>query len=378
MAEWRVYLRKPNLRRGALIEDFQQLDLVPRWNDVGTWAIDLDARLPYARQLATPGYGIEVVNSAGVVLSGDMRHVKRTRTEDRSRLVVSGYDDNVWLYRRVAHPQPGTATPPYSSSGYDMSNDVASTVLGYYVDRNAGPAALAVRRVPGLTIGSYPAAGTTVFGRARWQRLLVLLQELALTGGGLGFRITKTGTSAREFTVWEPEDLTSRVRFSTGLGNLAGYEYEDQAPTFNYVYMGGSGEGVTRTIREGLYVDSVVDWGRIEEFRDRRDTDDLSELDQHISQALAEGVGQVGLRLTPAETNNLRYLVHYNLGDRVTAVLDGVVVRDQVTEVRIKLTPEGPSTLPAITSPGGNVPEVLRLVRALRATERRLENLERR
>lgn len=378
MPEWTLYLRAPDLTRVAVIEDYQQCDVVPRWNEIGTWALDLDARAPHALQLTQPGYGIELVRD-GVpdpVLSGDMTYRKRTRNGSRSRVMVSGYDDNAWLARRWAHPEPTTAAPPYSSQAYDVRTGQASTILREYVDVNGGPSALAVRRVVGLALAADPAIGTTVTGRARWQPLLQLLQELAVAGGGLGFNLRRSGVT-RLFTVYQPVDRTAEVKFSTELGNLAAYEYEAEAPRTNYLAVGGGGEGTARTIREGQDPQSVVDWGRIEGFRDRRDTTDAGELDQEITKSLGEDAGNYGLTITPIETDRLRYLVDYDLGDQVTAVLDGESIRDVIREVRIKLTPDGPQQYrPAIGSPGRS--EVLRIFRRLRANDTRLTNLERR
>lgn len=379
MGEWTLYLRAPDLTRVGIIDDFQQVDAVPRFNDIGTWAVDLDSRVRHALTLTRPGYGIELVRDGVSVMSGDMRFRQRIRDGRRSRILVSGYDDNVWLSRRLAHPEPSTAAPPYSAQDYDVRTGQASTILRQYVDVNAGPSALAVRRVTGLTLAADPLIGTTVTGRARWQRLVLLLQELALKGGGLGFHLRRSGTT-RVFTVYQPVDRTTTVRFSTGLGNLAGYEYQAEAPTANYLFCGGGGEGTARTVREGQVPESVVDWGRIEEFRDRRDTTDAGELDQEIAKTLDESAGRTGISITPIETARLRYLTDYTLGDKVTALLDDEPIKELIREVRIKLTPAGPQqTLPEISSPGSpGIAEVMRIFRRLRAMDSRLTNLERR
>lgn len=379
MGEWTLYLRAPDLTRVGIIDDFQQVDAVPRHNDVGTWAVDIDSRVRHATALARPGYGIDLVRGGVSVMSGDMRFRQRIRDGHRSRLLVSGYDDNGWLNRRVAHPQPSAAAPPYSVDAYDVRTGLASTVLRQYVDVNGGPSALAVRRITGLTLAADPLIGSTVTGRARWQSLLVLLQELALAGGGLGFHLRRSATS-RVFTVYQPVDRTATVRFSTGLGNLAGYEYQAEAPSANYLFVGGGGEGTARTVREGQDPESIVDFGRIEIFRDRRDTTDSGELDQEITKTLDESAGRTGISITPIETTRLRYLTDYTLGDKVTALLDDEPIKEVIREVRIKLTPAGPQQmLPEISSPGSpGIAEVMRIFRRLRAFDSRLTNLERR
>ncbi|WP_281275503.1 Gp37-like protein [Saccharothrix australiensis] len=79
-------------------------------------------------------------------------------------------------------------------------------------------------RVPGLQIAADPVAGTTVTGRGRWQQLLPFLQDLAIAGGDIGFRVRQDG-AALVFEVFRPRDLSSRIKLSTELGTLARYEY---------------------------------------------------------------------------------------------------------------------------------------------------------
>lgn len=374
---WTLYLRDPTLQREGQIDDFEKCEAIARFNDIGTWTVDVDGRAPLAAKLATPGYGIELVrDDTTVVMSGPMRHRVWSRDGDQLQLTVSGVDDMIWLKRRLAHPQPATAAPPYNTNEYDVRTGVASTVLRAYVNANAGAGALAPRQVTGLGLDTDPLAGTTVTGRARWQVLLQLLQELAIAGGNLGFRVTKSGTSLL-FQVYEPTDRTSSVILSTELGNLFGYDYESEASEVNYVYLGGGGEGTARTVREGSDSAEVTSWGRIEAFQDRRDTTDTGELDQEITKTLTEGVGKTGLSINPVDIDGMVFLQDYNLGDLVTYVIDGEPNTQIVREARITLTPDGPQqTIPGLNTAGRN--DVLRLLRRLRIAEARILDLERR
>ncbi len=378
---WTVYVRDASLQRIGELDDYSTLEMVGRFNDVGAWVLDMDSRAPLAADLSAPGHGIEVVrHTAGVyeqVFSGPMRLRQRTLKSGQSRLTLGGFDDNVWLKRRLAHPQPATASPPYNSQEHDVRTGVCSMILRQYVDVNVGPGALTPRQVAGLVLGADPVAGGTVTGRARWQVLIDLLRELALADR-LGFRVVPNGTSGEiEFQVYSPTDKSATVTFSRELETLSEASYESAASETNYVVVGGSGEGTARTVLEKPNSDEITTWDRIESFVDRRDTSDATELDQKADETLAEGAGKTNLSLVPIDLPGQQYLTHYSLGDRVTAVIDDEVVQELVREVRINLTPDGPTqTRPTIGTPGAS--DVNRMFQRLAAAEKNVRNLERR
>ncbi len=378
MVDFVAYLLNPNLEREAQIDDFASCELVDRFNAVGAWMLTVHADSATAGLLATPQYGIEVVrcSDGGTLLSGPMTKRRRERTANENKLLVSGPDQNVWLARRRAHPQPATSTPPYNSQAYDVRTGVASTVMRQYADVNAAGGALTARQVPRLTLASDPVVGDSVTGRARWQSLLELEQELALAGGNLGFRIVKSGTDL-VFQVYQPQDKTATVLFGDALGTLAEFEYEATAPTATYLYVGGGGEGTARVIREGPEPDEYSQWSRFEDFRDRRDTSDTTELDQEREKTLTEMASVTGLSITPIDKPDQKYRTHYNLGDRVTAVIDGQPIQELITEVKTILTPAGAlyarPTIGSVNRSG-----VLGAFDRLRSLGSRLTNLERR
>lgn len=374
--EWTIYLRAPDLSIEGQIDDYSKCELIPRYNDVGTWQLELDARTRHARKLRQPGYGIEVWrDDSEFVLGGPLIKPHRKREGHKHTLTVSGRDDNVWLARRLAYPQPAKDQPPYDGAEHDVRNGTASTVLRAYVNANLGPSAPKVRRVPGLTLASDPLVGGNVFGRARWQNLLEVLQGLAVSGG-VGFRIRKVGAGL-VFDVYAPQDRTATVRFSEDLGTLAGYEHSVEVPEVTYDVIGGQGEGIARTVRERQDPAGVVTWGRIERFHDRRDTSAVAELDQEASKNLAEGAEKIGISITPIDTPTQRYLRDYDLGDLALCVLDDdEVIAERIREIKINLTPGDSKVVPVIGSTA-RVP-VLQVFRQLRSLAGRITNMERR
>jgi hypothetical protein len=376
VSDWVVYARDATLTAVAQIADYQRLAAVLRFNDVDSWVLDMDAQAPGASSLMRDGAGIVAVLGSTVVLSGPVTGRERVFDDKQNRLKVTGAGDAVWLTRHEAHPQPATPAPPYNVQGYDVRTGVASTILRQYVDVNVGPSALATRAVPGLTLAADPVLGTSVTGRARWQPLLELLQLLAIAGGSLGFRLQQSGAGI-SFSVYAPTDRTASVIFSTDLRNLAAFAWSEQAPEANYVYVGGGGEDTARTIYEGLDSASIARWGRVETFRDRRDTTVAAELAQAATDELSQAAGPVSLEMTPIDLSQMSYLTHYTLGDKVTVVMDGVAVQQLIREVSIALTPDdGAVVVPTIGTPGRQ--EILGLFDRLRDAESRLTQLERR
>lgn len=376
--EWTLYVRDAQYRRVAQIDDFQKLDTVQKFNDVGTWILEMDARLPAASMLHQPSYGIVLYKGSTAVFSGDVDKISGRQSLDRYRVQFSGYDDTLWLKARLGHPEPATATQPYTSIEYDVRGPgPASTVLIDYVNANLGPGAIATRRHAGLTMAADPLIGSIIQGRVRWTELLKTLQEYAVSGGDIGFRIVQAG-SGLQFQVYQPVDRSASVKFSFELGNLLEGAYETSAPTANFIYIGGGGEGLSRIIGEGYDPTSVINWRRRELFADRRDTSVSAELNQTIVENLAEHDGQYGITLTPIDTPGQEYITHYQMGDRVSAVLNQTQIVDVLRELKVTFDPSGPTKVnPMIGTTGATNPATAnKTFKSIKTLVRRLSNLE--
>lgn len=386
---WKIEVRNSALERVGELDDYQQLDMRLKFNDVSTWSLTVDRGNRLAQDLVADGAGIVVTRDGTTILSGPWLNERHSKDEGTNQLVLSGVDDTVWVKRRLAHPQPGTPAPPYSTSAEEVWTGPASSVILLYAQRNLGPAALIARQV--ATSGADAGYGLTVTGRARWQNLLTLLQELAISGAfegiPLGFRIVQVG-DVLEFQEYEPVDRTATAVFSEGAGNLNRFTYERAAPDGNYWFVGGPGEGNARTIYELPDSECIAAWRRIEgEFVDARSAATAEELAQAAVKANTDHGMKTSLSVTPIDTDTLAYGVHYGLGDRVTAILDvlgpdaegqiGDAVQDVLRECRIQLTPNESTVTPSVGSEGSSdVP--LRLFRRLSDMASQLINLKRR
>lgn len=367
--EWTIYVRDVNGTRVAQLDAFEKATMVLRHNGVGSWSLSAPASAP-ATLVTNAGSGLEFVRNGAVIMTGPV--VARVRRFDASfdGWDFTGVDDVVWLARRLASPEPDVAVPPYDGQDYDVRTGPASSVIHAYVDANVGTAAVAARRVTGFTVGTDPVVGTTVTGRARWQTVLDLCAALA-DAGGIGFRVVDL-----TFGAYALVDRSAAVQFSVDLGNLAAFSYASAAPEFNHIVVAGGGAGVARVVVEVSDSTSVSGWGRIESFRDRRDTTDTTEMTQTANGDLAENASKIGLALTPIDTGSVRFGDHYNLGDVVTVIVDGVAIVDTVREVTIELTGAGESVRPLIGNPEAS-PHRPRLFGLAARLNRQIRDLQR-
>lgn len=363
---WELYVTDRFGVRQAALDTYESAELFARINDVTTWEVILPTATDAGERLIADSFArVEVVIDQAVWRSGPVTRIVREVDETGDMLTVTGVDDTVWLARRNAHPQPGTAAPPYNSTAYDVHTGNVAAVLAQLVNVNAGAGAVAARRVPGLTSPVPAPAGPTVTVMARWQNLLTLVQDTARPHGVI-FDVVDLKFDARL-------PANNGVIFSEGLETLAGWSATSEVATTNMVVVAGQGEGTARLIYEKSAAGSVATWGRVESFADQRQTSDPVELDKAAMEALASGVKPVTVTFVPIDTEGQAFAVDWWLGDIVTVRVGGLIVVDQVREIHVTLDENGATVVPSVGAPTGD----LSLFRALAGLERRTRQLER-
>jgi hypothetical protein len=384
LSKLKVYVRKSDLTRGPEIDDYAQITLTPKYNDVGGWTLNLNKGSQSADALlAEDGYGIIVERANSYLFSGITELPHRSWKANSSDTVTfSGVDDNVWLARRLALP----SAPPFTASAYDEQSGVdAETAMRHYVDVNLGPSADALRQLPGLTLAPNGHLGPTVDDNGRFNTVLEVVQRIAI-GAGLGFRIVPSG-SGLQFQVFEPIDRSSSVVFGPTFGNLESFDYAAQAPTANYIYVGGGGEGTSRVIAPDGDWASIGKWGRREAFRDRRDTSDATILNQTITEELIKQGEQQSLSIVPAEYEPAaaftgetftpyRLGVDYNVGDIISINVDGLRISERVQSSEIKVAGPSLTSKPLIGTSNASDPEFPDIFNTVRDLARQVKTLQ--
>lgn len=317
------------------IDAYETCQIVARFNDVSTWQLTAPTDTPGAQLLLEAENPRLVVSTTPDVVfrSGPVIRTDRTVGADGDLVSFTGVDDMVYLRWRLAHPQPGTAAPPYDSQAFDTRTGATSVVMAEFVDANVGPGAVAARQVPGLTVPVPTDMGPETTVSARYQNLLTMLQRMAWRA--------RLGIELRDLVFYVFDPVGPRAVFSPDLGTLGGWTEAQEAPPVNYVYVGGRGRGTQRVVKEYADTDSVAAWGRIEGFDDRRDTNETAELDQAGAEVLA-GIPTPELQLVALDTPSQQFITDWQLGDKVTVAYDGQVFTDIIREVVIALEPNTP------------------------------------
>jgi hypothetical protein len=375
--QYRIQVRDATLTPIGELTDFIDGDILLNFNDVGAFVLTVRADSPLASAFAA-GNGVIISRDRGdgsgaqTLLSGPFWHLER-RLKDNV-YVLAGPDDLWWLKARRADP----GTSPYATLAYDTRTAAASTAIRQYVDANAGSSAPLARRVLGLALASDPAIGSVVTGNARFDNLLALCQQLAVSGGDIGFRLRQTDVGVLTFTLYQPQTQSNAI-FSRELGNLLDAIYTEDGPNANQYVGAGGGVGVARVFVSDQDSGSIATWGAVEGFIDARDTSDVPTIQQRITAQLATDAQQTNLSITPTDTAALQFGRDYTLGDIVNVQIDGATITDTIRQVHIQLN----STNQELVTPGiGNAGagQIAHLfdarARALASVQRQLARLQ--
>lgn len=312
-------------------------------------------------------------SGAQTILSGPIWHLER-RLKDNV-YVLSGPDDNFWLKARRAEP----GTTPYATVAADAQSGTASTVILHYVNVNAGPGAPAARQVFGLALAADPLVGTSIDESERFTNLLAAIQQHAISGGDIGFRVVQTDVGVLTFSIYQPATQSNAI-FSRELGNLLDAVYTLDGPTGNEYVAGGGGNGTARVFVSQDDSTSETTWGRVEgDFIDARDTSDTTVIGQRIAAQLAQDAEQTNLTITPQDTIALQFGRDYNLGDVVSVQIDDTTITDIVRQLHITLNSSDQELVqPGIGNAGAGQIEGLfdAKQRALAAVQRQLSRLK--
>lgn len=376
----KIQARNPQLTLIGEMPTFARAVVIPRFNDVGRWLVEVP-RDDAVTQTLDYGFGLVFSENNVALRSGPIDTIEKSFKGGAKTLVLAGPDDMTVLADNPAYP----AAPVYGSgsvsyaSAYDTRIGTRSTIMREYVEANiAGGAYSTGRTVPGLILGTDPAIGGSVTEKARFQSLLEILQRLALPVG-LGFDVVQSGTSL-VFSIYQPTDRSTTAVFSTDprIGNVSDYTHEEKRPAATYIRVAGSGTGSSRVFVEGGDPAWLARYGRLEAFVDRRDTAVVAELQKTLDEKILELGPQISLQFSPIDTAQLKFGEHYYLGDKVTFRDQGIELSDLVREVELSWAASAPKSVkPLVGTDSALAPNQSTLLRKQRAEERKTSNLER-
>lgn len=384
-----VEYRDKNLnRRGAIpIEDLS-LRLQPVLNGVGSWSLKLPTEHRAVPYLRAPGSGIIITNikTGQTVMSGlTSKPSKNSTSQDISGLTtIAGLSDDALLWHALCYPDPTNSDVATQDESHDIFSGDAESAMRHYVAANVGSAAPLVRRQDSfrefITLQAVNKhLGGAVIKSARFDKLGDMLAEIASTSG-LRFRLVQVG-SALELQIEEIADKRKFIRLDVANGTLQEQSVLFAPPTVTRVVVAGQGNGVDRQFLMRTSAESLEaedEWGLIiEDFKDQRNTSDVAELQQSGDEILADGgFTTVAVKASPSDDQTMVFQIDFNLGDRITIVVDDQEADSYVTEAAIVADESGVITAVAI----GDVQDFDKdsaLRKTVLDTERRVSNLER-
>lgn len=232
-------------------------------------------------------------------------------------LQVTGRDISGMLEERLCLPAPTEA--------YDELTGPVETVMKHYVDANAGPGAAAERQVPGLTVAPDLGRGEVITFQARYQTVAEVLESLARArsiGWEVNFDID-SGMHVFDAIVGVDRTIDSLtpVVFDTELDTIVEQEYLTSVlGQKNYAYVGGDGQGASRTVVERSYLGGSTPSGmnRRELFVDQQEATDTAMLNLQADAAMAETVQEDLAQAMVSQVGQFLYRRDWDLGDVVT------------------------------------------------------------
>lgn len=380
-ADYTILITDQNLQVvGDPITNWASIDITLRFNEPGSGLFTAPGH-SWVREQMAPGNRVVVIRNKTILMAGPIEGWQHERSDDGDNagdgiLTVNFADDLAFVVARLAYPDPALTPETQVTDNWTFSGN-AELALRALADGNAGPGALAPRRVPNLVLGTVAGVGTTVDARAdRMEPLGDVMRRIAISGGGLGFRTTQIGSTI-EFQVYDPPDVSDQVFFSFGLGNLKYVSYEVKAPTATTTIVGGQGEGSDRFVIERTNDGAESAWGRIETLVNRPGSDPLADLQEAGDQELNDKKETARLPSSTADTPFQRFGTHYDLGYRVSIeTWPGSMITDIVATVHLQVWPTAGEVVAATVGSQAESSDPA-WVQRLRAIDRRIGYLER-
>ncbi|WP_327335843.1 siphovirus ReqiPepy6 Gp37-like family protein [Streptomyces sp. NBC_01324] len=357
----RVYIRNTALARIGQVDDYTSLTVVPRYNAIGAYTMEISADSAKA-DLLVEGNGLIIRTATGdLVDSGPIRTVDWSRSESdggSGKLTVTGVSDTALLAQYTCWPNPAAAIGSQADTVYKISAVKAETAMRALVNLNAGPGALTSRKNPLLTLATDGTRGPTITRQInQFDSLLTVLTDIA-DAAGLGIRVVQVGAGL-QFQVYAPVDRSGIARFSFGLGNLTDASYSTTPPTCTRAVVVAGGQSTPRVCKTYDRTDPLYPNLLIEQFVDLTSVDTASvdltaQMDQAAEEALTSGAGKGSLSISPIDIPLLWYGRDYQVGDTVAAQIRTAWMTDVVREVTLTCTAEGTTVKASVGTDNGD------------------------
>jgi hypothetical protein len=391
----------PDLKPLAPLTTWNSIDATPTLRDNGTGSFTIPANETVYNLLTGTGNRIHLYYQGRIFLAGPITSVEITEEGGVPGLLTCAWvSDMTWLGRRLTYPSPSkSATDTTQPVNYVVTDTNAETVLRDLVDKNIGPSALAERRLPKLVLETVhsPLLGSTVSVTAPMSQTLKdsLVAAAVASTPNLAFDVVLDDTVPQlVFRVWQPGDLSNRIRYTKGLNNLRSVDITSTTPTVTVAIVGAEATTTTTDtdtgdttekpgkVWERSDADAVTAWGRMETWvSSTADTDATAAAQDSQSQqdgdlAVLNGSQSVQATAEVVDSPGRQYGIDYPLGATVGV---NPTIGDPITQTvqSVTLHAEPQAGVTVIPDFGDTTPRMGRtLIGLFQQQQRRIARLE--
>lgn len=255
---------------------------------------------------------------------------KQIDTDDNEKIKIVAFGFAKTLGKRITIPPVGNSHDSFTGS--------ADAVVKHYITANIITPSDPNRKIPYMEIAPIQ-NGSEITDQTRLKNLNEeITRVLQASGRGCCFDLDVTLRKivfdtylGIDRTVGNPEDI-SPVIFSIDFDNLLDQSFVDSmTDAKTQIYVGGQGEGDSRTIVE------VGDSSGAERFEVFTDARDISNVDELTNRGLSEIVSEIRNFEANIDPNGqFEYEDDYDLGDLITLQSNqlGIVMDARITEIR--------------------------------------------
>ena len=380
---YEIYQRDQDGNQGEILSAFSRFSATLRFNEVGKWTLSGSTTgfCPLSDQDGIIVYRDGIAFYSGIVTSVIEDVDESFEDGQVVSWTVDGLDDNALLARRILIPDP--IGLDLAAASHQTIQDYSGNAIQRYVHTQAGTGAHTSRRVPNLTADSDHDLGPIKSFKARFQGLWDFAAEIA-SMNSLGIRVIRDPITGQFIAkVYLPEDKSGSVIFAREFGNLRRWTRKREAPQANAVWVAGQGEMTDRAFSYLEDMASILKWGRIEAFKDRRDISNQEDggatpqqvLDDAAQAFLESTQAMEGFELELAPADGSVFGIDWGLGDIVTVRVGTSEFKAILSEVQIDYA-EGIET---VTPNVGEINRgtIAKTYASIQAIRERVEVLER-
>lgn len=315
----------------AELDNYESLYFTRAWYGIGDFRLQMSLDVLHADALVR-GYIICVGNDP--YKTGIITEIIKSIDENGAKTVTaSGYElRHLFTWRRVV-PAAGQARWEHTGT--------VETILKNLVYAQAGAGAVAVRRIPLLTMATDLGRGMSYLVSARYSALSEEVEQAAWATN-IGPRIYADFASKLfMFDVAIGIDRTSeqvingRAIFSTEWDTLDTADLTESDIEYrNYALVGGQGVGAARTIIPVYSGGEPTGWARREMWVDARDLSASGDLTARGLSKLGEKSFEDYIEATILPYSALVYQTDYDIGDLCTISALGKTVDARISEAQ--------------------------------------------